>query len=375
MQKQKSTAQRINPRLNDSAYHSCYAAKENAAQELVAINRSAPIQPNSPVDCLPGVGPVSAQQLEKLDITTVNQLLFHLPLRYQDRTRIVALNAVRPNSSVAVEGTIATTRLLLNPRQRLLLCRIEDGYGTLELCFYHFSAAQQRALAKGQRIRCFGDIRFSRYGLQMVHPEYRFIDQTSSETIATTLTPIYPTAANLKQYQWQKWLTYLWQIIDQHHPQQWVEELLPLSLRQQHQLPELQQALRYLHQPPADANIALLLAEQHPYQRRLAFEELLAHSLMLYRLRQQLQQQPAKKIIADKRQQQQLITALPFQLTAAQQRALREIEADLIKPQPMLRPLRAMESRRLRPVVRSRRRFLADRFAGTAKAPDFSLIP
>ncbi|RVU31665.1 ATP-dependent DNA helicase RecG [Neptunomonas marina] len=281
---------------------------------------------------LKGVGAAMALKLERLGITQIQDLLFHLPLRYQDRTRIVPIGSLQPGDEVVVEGEVRVSDIQMG-RRRALLCRIQDGTGTLTLRFFHFSAAQKNGLAPGKRVRCFGEARPGPNGLEMVHPEYRASGNDGLQPTDTHLTPVYPMTEGLQQNKLRKLMEQALSWLDTGH----IEELLPASVRSYWKLPELKAALRYLHTPPVDADQHLLLAGRHPAQRRLAFEELLAHHLTLLKLRQQIQQDGAPAMAATGHFSQPFLAQLPFSLTNAQQRVSQEVAVDLAQPRPMLR--------------------------------------
>ena len=156
-----------------------------------------------PVTALSGVGDKLAEKLGKLGIRQVQDLLFHLPLRYQDRTRLMPLGSLRLQQESLVEGVIGLSQVNFG-RRRSLLCHISDGTGSLVLRFFHFSKAQQQQLAKGRRIRCFGEVRSGPSSLEMVHPEYQLISDSGVTPVDAALTPVYPTTEGLHQLSWRK---------------------------------------------------------------------------------------------------------------------------------------------------------------------------
>ena len=282
-----------------------------------------------PVAALRGVGPRLQEKLAALGILTVQDLLFHLPLRYQDRTRITPIGALQPGVDAVIEGEVRATDIVFG-RRRSLLCRLQDGTGTVSLRFFHFSAAQKAQLSTGTRLRCYGEARRGASGLELYHPEYQLIDGAAPPPVAATLTPIYPSTEGLQQASWRKLCAAA------------VELLTPASLIDY--LPAnsrvpLSTALRYLHQPPPKASQIQLLAGLHPFQQRLAFEELLAHQLSMLRLREQVRSHGAPRCSGSDTLEQAFLQQLPFALTAAQRRVVGEIERDLQQPQPMLRLL------------------------------------
>jgi ATP-dependent DNA helicase RecG len=286
-----------------------------------------------PVTTLRGVGDALALRLRALGVETVEDLLFLLPLRYEDRTRIVPLGELRAGQRAAVEGEVQLADVVLRGR-RQLLCRIADGSGFLTLRFFYFTAQQHRALAKGVRLRCFGEARRSTLGLEIVHPEYRRIDAASPPEGADQLTPIYPATEGITQGRLRLLVRLALESLGSAELPDW----LPAAVLADARLPSLRKAIEYVHRPPADAPIDQLAGGRHPAQRRLAFEELLAHHLSLKLLRQRIQSHPGWPLgDGDDALKRGLLAALPFQLTGAQRRSLVEIEQDLALPKPMLR--------------------------------------
>ncbi len=281
-----------------------------------------------PVQELHGVGPKLANKLADYGVHRVEDLLFHLPLRYQDRTRVTAIAAARGGEDVVIEGEVRAADVVFG-RRRSLVARLQDGSGTLTLRFFHFSAAQKSNLQPGTRLRCFGQVRRGTSGLEMYHPEYRQV-QHEDEPVAETLTPIYPTTDGIGQNQWRK-------LCGQallHLQREPVSELLPPSTGYPY---ALTRALQFLHAPPPDASLELLREGKHPAQLRLALEELVAHNLSLHRLRERQQREGAPPLAPDTALLGTFLDSLPFAPTGAQSRVLAEIATDLAKPYPMMR--------------------------------------
>ena len=296
---------------------------------------------------LKGVGPKMAERLHKLKLYTLNDLLFHLPSRYQDRTRIYPISHLRAGQEVMIEGEVQQTEII-NSRRRMMVCEVSDGTASLKLRFFYFSAAQQRGLSPGTAIRCFGEIRYSKYGAEIVHPEYQILGDKPL-ALDQTLTPTYPSTEGLQQRTLRRLcqdaLGYLNSVAD----------LLPPELLQSYAMPTLSEALHTLHTPNTDCCVDDILSGQHPSQQRLAFEELLAHHLSLLKFKRQAKQQkaPALKLpplvnkirdnaIEDSDKQakhffEQLIDRLPFEPTGAQARVIEEIRGDIRQASPMVR--------------------------------------
>jgi len=285
-----------------------------------------------PITVLRGVGDSLALKLRALGVLTTQDLLFLLPQRYEDRTRLVPLGELRAGQRAAVEGEVLLTEVIFRGR-RQMLCKIGDGSGFVTLRFFYFTAQQQAGLARGARVRCYGEARRGPNGLEMVHPEYRRVDPGAAAASEEHLTPIYPLTEGLTQGRLRLLVGLA---LDQSAAGD-IEDWLPAAVLADSRLPSLHDALHYVHRPPKDAPVELLLGGRHPAQRRLAFEELLAHQLSLKLLRRRIQSDPGWPLQSNGTLKAKLLAALPFRLTAAQQRSLLEIEADLVLGKPMLR--------------------------------------
>ncbi|MFM4728651.1 ATP-dependent DNA helicase RecG [Aeromonas caviae] len=282
------------------------------------------------LDSLKGVGSKMLEKLERLGLATVQDLLFHLPLRYEDRTQVWPIGDLPPGLHGAVEGEIQDTQLVMG-RRRMLVCRISDGTGSLTLRFFNFTAAQKNSLAQGRLIRCFGETRPGKYGLEMAHPEYKLLGEEQAGQTEEALTPVYPTTEGLRQLTLRSLTDQALAQLDLYG----VEELLPAGLYPQ-QI-DLAAALKLLHRPPPSVALALLESGQHPAQQRLVLEELLAHNLSVLKVRAQAQTQLARALKPAPELVQQLLGALPFTPTGAQSRVVAEIARDLQQSHPMMR--------------------------------------
>jgi ATP-dependent DNA helicase RecG len=284
-----------------------------------------------PVTALRGVGPALAESLARIGLRTVQDVLFHLPLRYEDRTRVVPIGGLRNGDRAVIEGEIQLAEVVFR-RRRTLLVRIADGTGSVTLRFFHFSATQQAQLARGQRLRCFGEVRPGPGGLEIVHPEYRRVQGDPGAT-PDALTPIYPSTEGVQQGR----LRALTDLALAMLAQGALEDFVPTGVLDAFELPSLERALWFVHRPPPDADVAALLEGRHPAQRRLAFEELLAQQLSLRLLRQAADKDRALELPRQSDRVDRCRAGLPFQLTDAQQRVWTEIERDLARPHPMMR--------------------------------------
>ena len=284
----------------------------------------------TPVAVIKGVGAKAAEKLSKLGIESVQDILFHLPLRYEDRTRIYAIADLMPLMHGTVLGEVVSSEIQLG-RRRSWLVKIKDGSGYLTLRFFHFSAAQKNAVTPGVLLRCFGEAKRGPRGLEMLHPEYRLHNDELLTEVSETLTPVYPTTEGLRQATWRS----LTDAALQHLLRSQPDEYLPAS-QTQHSW-SLTEALTYIHRPPPDASLQLLELGKHPAQQRLIIEELVAQQLSMHKLRSQGQQQQAIALQIDPSLQQRFLSALPFAPTGAQQRVTAEIRHDLGQTLPMLR--------------------------------------
>lgn len=280
------------------------------------------------LETLRGVGPKMAERLRGYGIDTVEDLLFHLPLRYQDRTRVTPIGALQDGAEVVIEGDIALVNIA-GGRRRSLIVKLQDGTGTASLRFFHFSQAQKNALRTGDRLRCFGSVRRGSQGqAELIHPEYK--RAALNEDVEETLTPIYPSTEGVSQSQWRKLTEQALEILAKHSP----AELLPKADGEDYGLVS---ALRYLHRPPPSANQEALREGTHPAQRRLALEELVAHQLSMRELRARSRERPAPRLQDGRDLVPRFLSSLPFDPTGAQQRVIEEIGVDLQLPKPMLR--------------------------------------
>ena len=288
---------------------------------------------NVPVTTLKGVGDAMAEKLAKVGLENLQDLLFHLPLRYQDRTRVVPIGQLRPGQDAVIEGVVSGADVTMGKR-RSLVVRLGDGTGVLSLRFYHFSNAQKEGLKRGTHLRCYGEARPGASGLEIYHPEYRALNGNEpAPPVEQTLTPIYPSTEGLTQ---QRLRLLCQQSLAMLGPRS-LPDWLPEELARDYHLAPLDDAIRYLHNPPADADLDELAEGQHWAQHRLAFEELLTHQLSQQRLRESLRALRAPVLPKASRLPAQYLANLGFSPTGAQQRVGNEIAYDLSQPEPMMR--------------------------------------
>lgn len=289
---------------------------------------------DQPLSLLKGVGPRIEEKLNKIGLQNIQDLLFHLPLRYQDRTRVLPMGSLRVGDQAVVEGTVDLTEVSFG-RRRMLLCHISDGTGSLLLRFFHFSNAQKESLARGSHIRCFGEVRLGKKNLEMVHPEYQRFSELTDIATEDALTPIYPTTDGVHQL---KMRDLMQQALQRMSVSQFaLTEYIPADVLSENDLMDINQAVQTLHYPPPDVSVELLKQGRHPAQQRLVFEELLAHYLSLRQLRNKMQKHQAHRLRQDDEQWQIFLRALAFDLTGAQQRVISEIGRDVDQCFPMMR--------------------------------------
>ncbi|TRW48453.1 ATP-dependent DNA helicase RecG [Aliidiomarina halalkaliphila] len=279
---------------------------------------------------LKGVGPKMAERLAKLGLRSVQDVLFHLPLRYQDRTRITPIASMRVGDHATVVADVIDAKVHFG-RRRALLVRVNDRSGTLTLRFFRFSAAQQKQFVTGQKVHLYGEVRPGPTGPEVIHPEYKLVDGHEPIQVDEALTPVYPTTEGVHQLTLRNLVTQALSYLNNKS----LPELLPADLRAGR--PSLETAIRTLHHPPRDIDQQQLLDGFHPTQRRLALEELLAHQLSMLYARQQQQAVSAPVLVPSKVLKQRFLDGLPFSPTGAQERVVKEIEADMQQALPMLR--------------------------------------
>lgn len=283
-----------------------------------------------PLNSLSGVGASQAGKLAKLGLVTVQDLLLHLPLRYEDRTQLYAINDLLPSIYATVEGEVLQSDITFG-RRRMLTCQISDGTGILTLRFFNFNAGMKNSLAPGKRVTAYGEIKRGQRGAEIIHPEYRVQGDNSSVELQETLTPVYSTTEGIRQATLRNLTDQALDLLDTCA----IAELLPPELSQG--MISLKQALRTLHRPPPNMALADLDSGKHPAQRRLIMEELLAHNLSMLAVRAGAQRYHALSMPARHELSDKLLAALPFSPTGAQERVVREIEQDLAHDYPMMR--------------------------------------
>ena len=281
---------------------------------------------------LKGVGAAMVEKLAKLHIYTVQDALFHLPIRYQDRTRVVPIGQLRFGDEAVIEGEVSGCEIKMGKR-RSLICRVRDHSGSLCLRFFHFNAAQKKQLEQSGRVRCFGEIRRGSTGFEMYHPEYTVLKDDEPHEGSEQLTPIYPLTEGVTQTKIRQICEQALERLTPYNLREW----LPDNMRQQFSLPSLADAIHFLHHPTRGTDLEQLKRGAHPAQYRLSFEELMAHQLSLIGKRQMAKHDRAIVVPEPGQLVDRLLAELPFSPTGAQQRVSQEILQDLGTGHPMLR--------------------------------------
>ncbi|HXU92285.1 MAG TPA: ATP-dependent DNA helicase RecG [Gallionella sp.] len=275
------------------------------------------------------IPPATLAKLAKLGIHHRSDLLLHLPLRYEDETHLVPIATVQPGETVQVQGVITHSEVAFRPR-RTLVCRLQDGSDELYLRFLNFYPSQQKQLAVGKQIRAVGEARMGYYGLEMVHPKCRAVEDDTP--LNTSLTPVYPTTAGLSQATLRKLIFNALETLP-------LTDTLPDALRQRLHLADFADCLKLLHNPPPDVSAASLEQRSHAAWQRIKFDELLAQQLSMRVHHRERSKRIAPELAAQQRLTGALLKNLPFELTGAQQKVYAEIARDLAQPHPMQRLL------------------------------------
>ena len=283
------------------------------------------------VTTLKGVGAKVAEKLAKLGLKNLQDIIFHLPLRYEDRTRVYPMADLYAGMHGTVVGEVQNADIKYG-RKRMLIVKISDGTDTVNLRFFHFSAAQLNGFKVGATIRAFGEIRAGNASFwEIMHPEYKVIADGVEPDMEEHLTPVYPTTEGVNQLTLRKLSAQALQQLAKGA----LPDLLPKGLYAD-QL-SLEQALHLVHRPPPDVDMEMLTEGQHPAQHRLVLEELLAHHISMLKVRAESNQDPGIAIHLDEALKSKFLQQLPFSPTGAQSRVVGEIESDLVQAQPMMR--------------------------------------
>ena len=268
-----------------------------------------------------------ASRLADIGIRSLEDLLFHFPLRYQDRTKISAIGGLRDQVDAVVEAEVRAAAVTMG-RRRTLVVKVDDGTGLLTLRFFHFRQAQVSQFKQGSTIQLFGTPRWLGGQIEMVHPEYRLGE--GAQLLEAALTPVYPTVSGLGQSTWRKLCGQALALLSKEPPEDLLDGITDDRV-------SLTEAITFLHNPPPTAALSQIQEGTHPAQIRLAREELIAHQLTVQGVRDTERRHPAPAIAPSSPTAAAFLEALPFAPTAAQERVAVELAGDMAQTQPMLR--------------------------------------
>ena len=288
---------------------------------------------NHPIQNIRGVGPKIADTLSNLGIYRVEDAVFHLPYKYEDRTNLTPIGDAPYETPLLIEGEIVKSTVVFRGR-RMLITEIFDGTGRLTMRMFHFAFAQHKNLKEGHRIRCFGTIRHGPKGKEMIHPQYQVFSKDEEVEIEDHLTPIYPSTSNLQQGRLRKLIQGSIVYCQKNNllKENWETE-------DEDGFKDLLSALTFIHNPPTETSLELLSSGQHPAQRKLIKEELVAHILCSGMLKRETELRKSPLMQSASRQENLLLGSLGFELTNAQTRVWDEIKQDFEKETPMRRLL------------------------------------
>ena len=304
---------------------------------MVTPKSSKVIDVTGPVTQLSGIGPQGATKLERLHVHSVQDVLFHLPHRYEDRTHVTPIGALLANLSTVVIGQIELAQVVFG-RRRSLVIRISDGSGAgLTIRLFYFNRSQQKAFQRGLWVRCYGEVRRGAKGFEMIHPEYRVTKDQPQGGLDTKLTPVYPTTEGVSQLLWRKLTDQALNVALPSVPELVAPSCLPNELQGAYESASLQQALQALHRPISGTDINELQAATGAAHQRLIVEELLAHHFSLRKSRNEREHEKAPKLQLNKSLETQFLSVLGFQLTGAQQRVVAEAASSLSQTLPSMR--------------------------------------
>ncbi|SFN97748.1 ATP-dependent DNA helicase RecG [Nitrosospira briensis] len=277
------------------------------------------------------------EKLARLGIADEFDLMLHLPLRYEDETRLYPIRDVPANRTVQIEGVIIRSEIMYRPR-RQLVCQVEDASGMLFMRFLNFYGSQVKAYSAGRRVRLLGEARPGFFGAEMVHPKCRIVHE--NEPLADALTPIYPATAGLSSETIRKLIQQaLRQTLGDATGQNYLRETLPDTILRRYRLQSFRDSVIFLHEPSPDASATLLQERAHPAWRRIKFDELLAQQLSMRLHYRQRRSGNAPALAQNNSLTRALLESLPFELTSGQKKAFSEISRDLAAPHPMQRLL------------------------------------
>lgn len=282
---------------------------------------------HNPVTVLRGVGEKLKLKLSEIGIHSLEDLLFHFPIRYQDRTRITPIGGALDQRDVVVEGAVIAAAVTMG-RRRTLLVKVEDATGILTIRFFHFRQSQVAQFRQGLAIQLYGTARRIAGQLEMIHPEYRL--GAAATLVEDALTPVYPTVSGLGQRTWRNLCQQALKMLHNAPPADLLAGIIDEDIT-------LHEAIAFLHNPPRTAALNEIQQGLHPAQLRLAREELIAHQLTVQGVRDRERRHSAPRIAGYSPLSERFLKNLPFSPTSAQERVAEELVGDMVQGTPMLR--------------------------------------
>ncbi len=283
-----------------------------------------------PLGVLKGIGPQTAEKFKAAGISTIHDLVFTLPIRYADKTKLTLIENIRPGDTILLDAIIEKKNFFYL-RKRSLNCRVNDGTGALDLKFYYYAGMHDKRLNIGEQIRCYGKARAGRNGIEIIHPEYEVIDTEGQETLDATYTPIYKNIKGISQASHLKIISMGLEYLIENHAVDLVGVIAEVK-----NMMNLSVAIKQAHFPDKGQSNSLLTNRTHPSQRRIALEELIAYQLLIQK---NLPQENGININSSKVIVETIMSSLPFEMTDGQEKSLSEILNDLGKDVPMNRLL------------------------------------
>ena len=283
---------------------------------------------------LKGVGEKGLIKLNKIGIRTVEDLLFHLPIRYQDKTKLTKISDLEPGNKYFIEGVVEKSNIIFY-KKRMFLVRLSDSSGFIQLRFFYFNKSQMRNFSEGQKVRCYGELRLANKVKEMVHPECEFIDRNNIKKLDEYLTPVYPITEGLQQHRIRNIVRQSLAMLKSGKIS--FPEILPKKILEKYNLVDINTALLNIHNPSGNESFEELVNSENINKKRLVFEELLAHQLIFKRIKALNKRLTSFKLDNNDAPIKKLISKLSFEPTKSQIIVMNEIIADMQKDMPMMR--------------------------------------
>ena len=283
---------------------------------------------------LKGIGEKGLIKLNKIGIRSIEDLLFHLPIRYQDKTKLTKISDLEPGKKYFIEGKVEKSNIIFF-KKRMFLVRLSDSSGFIQLRFFYFNKSQMKNFSEGKTVRCYGELRLANKVKEMIHPECEFIDQNNIKKLEENLTPVYPITEGLQQHRIRNFIKQSLEMLKSEKI--FFPEILPKKILEKYKLVDINTALLNIHCPHKNESHDELINSENINKRRLIFEELLAHQLIFKRIKALNKRLISFKLDDNKKPIEKLIKKLPFEPTGAQLNVIKEIISDMQKRTPMMR--------------------------------------